>query len=508
MIGLLNPENSFIYPQYRCMLMKMRATNQLLALLSLMVAALPAAGATRTQAKLIFADAAVKPGETFMAGVLLKMPQPWHTYWRYGGDSGAPTTIDWQLPPGVTAGSILWPTPEKLTLEGLTTYVYYDEVLLMVPLTVAADATSGEKKLKAKVTWLECADVCVQGGASVQATFEVASASKPSADAALFDTWRNRLPQFDRSLAVTASWEKPGDGNTRPLILDVVRSDAADFFPFVADTFEVQGATERLPSVDGHVRLRKLVKKSEGEWPASIAGVLIAGTNKPAIGYEVQVPVDGARAGSSDPTATPAPGFARTQSRDLTPDLASQKQSLLLILLSAFLGGLILNVMPCVLPVIALKILSFVNQSKEAPLQVRRLGLIYAFGVLVSFLVLAGGVIAIKQLGHAASWGMQFQNAQFLVGMTVLVTLIALNLFGVFEVNLGGRALDAAGGLAAKKGATGAFFNGVLATVLATPCTAPFLGAALGFAFTQPAAIIVLVFATVGAGLAAPYVVL
>ena len=178
------------------------------------------------------------------------------------------------------------------------------------------------------------------------------------------------------------------------------------------------------------------------------------------------------------------------------------------MLLYAFVGGLILNVMPCVLPVIALKILGFVGQAKDDPKRVRKLGLIYACGVLVSLLGLAGLVIGVKAAGHKAGWGMQFGNPEFLVVLIVLVTLVALNLFGLFEVNPGGRILGAAGTLAGKHGATGAFFNGVLATILATPCTAPFLGAALGFAFAQSAGIIVVMFIVVGLGLAFPYVVL
>ena len=178
------------------------------------------------------------------------------------------------------------------------------------------------------------------------------------------------------------------------------------------------------------------------------------------------------------------------------------------MLLYAFIGGLILNIMPCVLPVIALKILGFVGESRSDPRHVRKLGLVYALGVLVSFLALAVVVIGVKAAGHRAGWGMQFGSPIFVVCLTTLVMLVALNLFGVFEVNLGGRALDAAGGLASKHGAAGAFFNGVLATVLATPCTAPFLSIALGFAFAQKAPVILLMFLAVGVGLAAPYVVL
>ena len=155
------------------------------------------------------------------------------------------------------------------------------------------------------------------------------------------------------------------------------------------------------------------------------------------------------------------------------------------MLLYAFIGGLILNIMPCVLPVIALKILGFINHGQHEPGRVRALGLVYAAGVLVSFLALAAVVIGVKAAGHHAGWGMQFGNPEFIVVLTTLITLVALNLFGVFEVTLGGRTLSAAGQLASKQGAPGAFFNGLLATALATPCTAPFLAPALGFAFAK-----------------------
>jgi thiol:disulfide interchange protein DsbD len=186
------------------------------------------------------------------------------------------------------------------------------------------------------------------------------------------------------------------------------------------------------------------------------------------------------------------------------PNLGLLLQKLFL----AFLGGLILNVMPCVFPVIALKILGFVQQSKESPAQVFRLGMIYALGVVASFLVMGVVVIAVKQAGGAASWGMQMQNPQFTLLLTVLVTLVALNLFGVFEVNLSGHVMGAAGQLASRQGAAGAFLNGVLATVLATPCTAPFLAPALGFAFAQPHAVIIAVLVAVALGLAFPYILL
>ncbi len=225
---------------------------------------------------------------------------------------------------------------------------------------------------------------------------------------------------------------------------------------------------------------------------------MIIGTNDQREGFEVKLPI-----GERPADAT---SFVPLTTTSSTPALPAQ--SLWKMLLYAFIGGLILNIMPCVLPVIALKILGFVSEANSSQRRIRALGGIYAIGVLVSFLVLAAIVIGLKSAGHLVGWGMQFGNPIFIVCLTTLVTLVALNLFGVFEVTLGGHTLSAAAELASKRGSAGAFFNGVLATVLATPCTAPFLGAALGFAFLQPPATIILIFLVVGLGLAAPYVVL
>ena len=301
-------------------------------------------------------------------------------------------------------------------------------------------------------------------------------------------------------MSARAWWEHAAASNSRPLILEwnsTAAASEADFFPDASEDFEVQPATEQSSS---RRRARSAcARKSRnwtGDWPQQVSGVLIQQSGATRSAYEVNLPIV---------SSTTVAG-ARSSSQASSTGLLAP--SLWKMLLYAFLGGLILNVMPCVLPVIALKILGFVGQAKDEPRQVRKLGLIYALGVLVSFLVLAGLVIGVKAAGHKAGWGMQFGNPQFLVLLTALVTLVALNLFGVFEINPGGRVMDAAGTLASKHGPAGAFFNGVLATMLATPCTAPFLGAALGFAFTQTAGIIVLMFLVVGLGLAAPYVVL
>jgi thiol:disulfide interchange protein len=464
----------------------------------------PAANAAHTQASLVVASETARPGETVMTGIHLHMEPHWHTYWRNPGGSGMPTSINWKLPPGVTAGEIQWPVPEKLPADELTTYVYKDDVVLFVPLTLAPNTPAGALELKAQVSWLECDMSCIPGKADVQATLNVGPESKPSPDSALLETWRKKLPSAKPDLAAKAWWEKPASGDTRPIILEWPAAGAvkdADFFPDSSDKFDWLPKAELQSNSGGKIRLKKEIKKLEGDWPNKISGVLVQQSGGEPVAYEVGLPIaptETKTAAVSDNPATKAAAFP----------VSAKSSSLLHWLFYAFLGGLILNVMPCVLPVIALKILGFVNQGKKEPRQVRKLGFIYGAGVLVSFLALAVLIISVQLVGHAASWGMQFQNPQFLVAMTVLVTLVALNLFGLFEITLSGRAMGAAGNLASKEGNAGAFFNGVLATALATPCTAPFLGAALGFAFTQPPLIIVLIFLTVGAGLAAPYVIL
>ena len=482
----------------------MRVNRMVALLVFLPFAAVPVAAATKTQARLLLSAEAARPGETILAGVLLKMPSGWHTYWRNAGDSGAPTQIEWQVPDGIRAGEIQWPVPEKITESDLTTYVYHDETLLIVPLTLPDHLPAGRKALKAQVSWLECERVCLPGKGEVTASLEVGPESKPSADSGLFGAWKKKLPRTDSRVAARAWWEKEADGDTRPVLLEVSMKEGEDFLPYSSKDFEVQATTEKLPAVGDQIRLRKLVKKSEGNWPARLQGILVGKPGSAVGAVEIDAPIV-APSGSALETK-PATELANS-----VPEPTAYRppeRSLSWMLLSAFLGGLILNIMPCVLPVIALKVLSFVNQSKESPARVRKQGLLYGLGVLVSFLVLAGIVIAVQQAGRAASWGMQFQNPQFLVVMTVLVTLVALNLFGVFEVTLSGRALGAAADLASREGNVGAFFNGVLATALATPCTAPFLGVALGFAFTQSASVVILMFLMIGLGLAAPYVLL
>ena len=451
-----------------------------------------------TTAKLLLSHSEAKPGTTVTAGLELTMDDGWHTYWINPGEAGIATSVEWTLPKGVSAGPIQWPTPDKFTALGSTGYGYHGKTILLVPLTITSDAALGQATISGKVSWLECKVLCVPRDQSVSATLTIAGSDALSVDAAKLDAVRETLPKTDAELTVKAVWDGEAKEDERSLLIEFDAGQAdndADFFAMPSEAFEVSPESEVTAIDGGRVRIRKTVSKYEGAWPSELAGLAVRYLEDQAKteAFEVRFSVDSITSGGAGTTmAQPMP---------------SAGQSLWQMLFYAFLGGLILNVMPCVLPVISLKILGFVNQSSESPGRVRLLGLLYGGGVVVSFLALAGVVIGVKSAGALASWGMQMSNPQFVVLLTVLILLVALNLFGLFEVTLGSIGV-AAGSVAGREGAGGAFFNGVLATVLATPCTAPFLAPALGFAFTQTAAVILLIFVTVALGLAFPYVVL
>lgn len=460
------------------------------------------AAAFHTQARLALALDTARPGETVLAGIVLRMDPQWHTYWKNPGAAGMATSIAWQLPPGIRAGAIEWPVPDKTGEKELTTYTYENEVVLLVPLELAADMPAGQVELKATVSWLECQQTCVPGSAPVSAMLKIGSEQKPSSDAALLAQSQKLLPQPGASIAAQAAWAGTPADSLRPVVLQWKTPGVVtdpDFYPDASASFEVQAETQKLDAPPGQARIRKTVQIYTNVWPSRLSGVVVEKTSdNRRLAFNVDVPVTASENGMAAPEAIPAG----------SPASGVPPPSLLAMLFSALLGGLILNIMPCVLPVIALKILGFVAQAKEDPRSVRRLGMIYSLGVLVSFLALAAVAIVVQASGRNAAWGMQFGNPRFLVIMTVLVTLIALNLFGLFEASPGGRLLDAAGELSSRHGAAGAFFNGLLAVVLGTSCTAPFLVYALGFAFTQPPAIILLVFAFVALGMALPYLLL
>lgn len=461
----------------------------------LLASTLPLLGQSRSEARLLVDSVSVRPGDSFFAAVELTAPPDWHTYWRNSGDSGQRTRIDWKLPDGVTAADILWPTPRRLTEAGLTTYVYDGRVILPVQLTVAPDYPPGPLPLEARVSWLECKTECIPGRATVRASLSVGtdaqpSPSQPAIRAALAD-----LPAEGTSDLSTARWTPGASADTRTLTVTSRAPGFSDFFPFENSDLELVRKTD-----DSAREVQFTTTLLGSAWPQEIAGLLVFAPGSSPSALSVRLPI----VEEGGTVASDTPGSVGSELA--TP--SGESSSLGFMLLLAFLGGMILNIMPCVLPVIALKILGFVKQSGENPGHVRFLGFVYTSGVLTSFALLAGFVLAVQASGKTATWGMQFQNPVFLVAMTTLVTLVALNLFGVFEVTLQGNVMNTASNLASREGPGGAFFNGVFTTVLATPCVAPLLAAALGFAFGQPPLVLLLLFLTAGLGLATPYLLL
>ncbi|MBO60894.1 MAG: hypothetical protein CMO63_02835 [Verrucomicrobiales bacterium] len=465
-----------------------------------------------TKARLLLSHATAKPGSKITAGIELKMDKGWHTYWLNPGAAGLPTSVKWTLPEGITAGKIQWPVPEKFMSLGSTGYGYHNETVLLVPLTVAADAPLGQAEITGKVEWLECKEQCNPRDQEVSIKLVLGQAAKESASAQVLRQWQKKLPKpKEENSTAKAWWGGVAKDDERKLIIEFDPGEAkedADFFSLPYEPFELSPESTISTTAEGRLQVEKTVLKFEGDWPSTIAGLLVFHLKDHDVtrAVEVSLPI-AADANSPVPTAGTKTEGTTTTSATVGPTSEAPSQSLGLMLLYAFLGGIILNVMPCVLPVISLKILGFVNQSQESPTRVRLLGMLYGAGVLVSFLILAGFVIGVKSAGELASWGMQMSNPQFVVLLTILVTLVALNLFGLFEVTLGSVGV-AAGSVTSREGAGGAFFNGVLATILATPCTAPFLAPALGFAFLQSSGVIVLMFIAVAVGLALPYVVL
>lgn len=464
----------------------------------------------RTQASLLLDQAVAQPGSTVQAAVRLVMPPGWHTYWvnpSEAGLGGQATTVEWELPQGITAGPIQWPTPRRLKEEAGSVFAYEDAVALVVPLAVAADAALGEYTLRARVGWLECEHSCVPGKASLEARLVIGPEARPAPAASEFPVMLALLPK-PQPFPVMLAWSPAADPKAANKKAYGIRFGAAagrwDFYPEPVDGLVFESAGEASPSAKGEVAVTGMAELEQGTWPTSLAGVLVevGGTGGAKAAYRVV-----ARAGESASPSTAAPGAAGVVA---SPGAEPGDRPFLMVLAMALAGGLILNIMPCVLPVIALKILGFVRQSQEAPGRVRMLGLMYGAGVVSSFGLLGGVMVALSLAKRAVHQGILFQNSAFLVLMTLLVVVIALNLFGVFEVTLGTGGMGKAGELAGKEGAGGAFFNGVLATVLATPCSAPYLGISIGYALRpgQSPWVTLAMYLTAGVGLALPYVVL
>ena len=418
------------------------------------------------------------------------MAPQWKIYWRAPGDAGYPPTIDWSGSSNLAGVEVAWPVPQRYTIFGLTTYVYQDTIVL--PLTVKPRKPGAPVALRGHVNYLLCDQICIPYEAALSLDLPAGEA-KPTDFAQMIDRFESKVPRkvTDANGALGLKIER--SLLTRAVVQSVEGSDGATLeilarsaVPFVKPDVLVEGPSQMSFGAPQ-------VHLSEGNTlallrvPVSLAGSQRSLTAQPKLTLTL---IDGGRAVEQD--IIPQAGGARTAS------------PLFGILLLALLGGFILNFMPCVLPVLSIKLMGAVAQSGRSAGRVRASFLATALGIVLSLVALGGMVIAFKSAGMAVGWGVQFQQPVFLAVMALVVTLFAANLWGLFSISLP-QLIGNAAGRAPGQGLAGDFATGVFATLLATPCSAPFLGTAVGFALTRGTLEILTVFATLGVGLALPY---
>ena len=450
--------------------------------------------------------ASVKPGDTVTVAVRERIEPHWHVYWVNPGDSGEPTTIDWTLPGGASAGPIQWPIPRTILIGGLTNYGYENEVLLLTDIKVPDDA-SGTFSVSGAVRYLVCKDICVPEEGTVKLSLPVTGESTPSSDAATIEKARRAVP---KAWPGTASYGV--DGSRKQLVLALAASENTDVFAGVTSarffplTWGIVSNADPQPVKITKDRVALTLRQGASkEAPDKFEGlvVLSKGTGVQT-GYTVSAsrggnvtgaPTRASDASSGDSTIASADGVSGSS----VNASGGEGPGTGLALLLAFLGGLILNLMPCVFPVLALKALSFATGRDGDH---RTQGIAYLSGVLASFAGFAVVIALLREGTAALGWGFQFQLPEFVLLLAILFFVMGLSLSGV--VSFGSGIMSAGDGLARKPGNAGYFFTGVLAAVAATPCTAPFMGVAIGYAMTQSPFVLLAVLLSLGLGFALP----
>jgi len=438
-------------------------------------------GGGHVRADLLSEPVVVQPGRNLLLGIRMRMEPGWHVYWRNPGDAGFSLSLKWEKTDGVRLDSLLWPVPDTIAVTPLMTYGYQDSVVLLLPVHV--DSGAPAVHLRAHAKWLECNEVCVPGQADLSLDLPVGSPVGVDSTSTLFAAAKAALPEAPPGWSVRASFSDSdlilvGHGPGTP-------PASLRFFPS-RQGFADNAPAQELDRTPNGFRLRVRRDPFQRMVPDSIRGVLSRpeGWGDGRKGWEIAV--------------APSPLLPSDTARIAAFAAAPPPDRFFPALMLAFLGGLLLNLMPCVLPVLSLKALGLVaGRDNRHFLH----GLAYTGGVLLSFLVLAGILVALRRGGEALGWGFQMQSPRTVAILSLLMALMALSLWGVFEPGASFANL----GSSSSRGVLGSFLTGVLATVVATPCTAPFMGSAIGWALLLPDARVFAVFAALGFGLAAPY---
>ncbi|MBO3707937.1 MAG: thioredoxin family protein [Candidatus Accumulibacter sp.] len=470
--------------------------------------AAPAAEARTPHASvaLVAEQATAARGATTWVGLRFRLQPNWHIYWQNPGDSGYPPSIAWELPGGVSAGDIRWPTPERLPVGPLTNFGHTGELTLAVPISVPAAYAAGELPLLARARWLVCEDVCIPESATLALTLPVSAVARPEpAQVAAFAETRARQP----AVAAPAGWRLSAARHDSGVSLrlatpSAVVIDTASFFPF--DEGLMDAAAEQTLRRQGEEQVLELRAAAVPVAPWSqLAGVLVvqaagAGTG-PRQSFVVDLPLATAAASRSSPAS--AAGQAPAGVDTASP--ADGSLPLLVVVLLALAGGALLNLMPCVFPVLSIKLLALM-QHEDEPIPARQHALLYSAGVVGSFLALAALLLALRAAGASLGWGFQLQSPVVVGLLAMLFFALGLSLSGGLPI--GSLAADVPGTWRRRHPKVDALASGGLAVLVASPCTAPFMGAALGAALTLPAAQTLLVFAALGIGMALPFALL
>ncbi len=441
----------------------------------------------------------VQAGQPMWVGLQLTHQPEWHTYWRNPGDSGLPTQIELNLPAGITAGDVQWPLPHKLKAGNLTNYGYDKTVLLAVPLTVSKEYKSNASQtldLQVRANWLVCRLECIPQEGDFTLRIPVNSSYAPQA--AAFDAVQAQQPQALPNVKATTSFDAQRLALQVSGLPAALQGQTLSVFPNAPEVLE--SAAEQHPRAsqswqDGVWAVQLPLSNLRLNDPKELSFVLTAGEGSARKGFEVSAAITQAWPAVSELPAATALAVAPVVSDE-------GALGFVLALLGAFVGGLILNLMPCVLPVLAIKLLGFAQHSRAHRAH-RVAGMAYTAGVVLSFLALGAGVLALRAAGEQLGWGFQLQSPVVVSVLAAFFTLIALNLFGLFEF---GQILPSrVASFQYKHPVMDAALSGVLAVAVASPCTAPFMGASLGLAMTLPTWQALSIFVAMGLGLAAPY---
>lgn len=456
--------------------------------------------------ELIQEEKSIQPGHPFWVAIHLTLADQWHTYWKNPGDAGFATNVEWHLPSGFTASPTVWPTPKRFTVDGIIGYGYEGEVLLLTQITPPEKIPSNAiVALSANVKWLVCSDsFCQPGEISVSMDSHVNNDTpQPNATyAPLFKQAFDTLPKKQEGLQ---AYRKNDLIEFKLKIPDISDADVANIYFCPENKYTVDHAsavtiTASPSEPDHYVVVLKAASFEDAKSTRSLKGVMVV-NDKPLYSIDIDAPI----IGGPDETAI---GMTEDSQQQLNKATASDlPETLIMALIFAFIGGMILNLMPCVLPVMSFKILSFVKMAGQSRALTLKHGLVFSLGVLVSFWIIAGILLLLQSYGNAVGWGFQLQEPLFVAALAAVLFVFGLSLFGVFE--LGASVISLAGkAQGTKEGLLGSFFSGVLATAVATPCTGPFLGSAIGFAVTVSPFQAMLIFTLLGLGMSLPYLVL